>query len=339
LREPGKEFSLVHDETGKLRFQPAHYGSHVAACSEPWSLSWTTENPFQNQPVKIRIEVVMSAGSYDDPGNVILADLSDPNAFAGQPRAADGVTVKLSRTAESNLPQPAGTLAATNSGKVPRNAAWARLDRKFDPCLNLKDHQALGVWVEGDGLGEIIAIRLESPRHISYGAVADRYMQVDFAGRRSFTLVETESVRWSDYSWDDGKWLYNVYRETIDFATVESLSIWYNNLPKDREAKCLIGPIKALPMVPCTVKNPIITLNDSIITLPVEVQSGGRVELIGSGQFTVFGSKGETLAKGTVNGAPPLLRKGRNNIRFSCDQVGGPDPRVKVTVISYGSFL
>ncbi len=68
--------------------------------------------------------------------------------------------------------------------------------------------------------------------------------------------IETESARWSDYVWNDGKWLYNVYRETIDFGTVESVSIWYNNLPKGQEAECIIGPIKALPMVACTVKNP-----------------------------------------------------------------------------------
>jgi len=339
LREPGKEFSLLRDETGKWRFRPAHYDAHVAACSEPWSLSWTAENPFENQPVKLRIEVLMSAGSYDDPKSIILADLSNPNTFAGPPRAAEGVTAKLSRAAKSNVPHAAGTLEATNSGKVSRNAAWARLDRKFNPFLNLKSHQALGVWVEGDGLGEIIAIRLESPRHISYGAVADRYITVDFTGRRLFTLVETESVRWSDYMWNDGKWLYNVYRETIDFGTIESLGIWYNNLPKDRQVKCLIGPIKALPMVSCKVKNPAITVNDRTVGLPVEIESGGRLELDGSNNFTVFGSKGETLAKGTPSGPAPVLRKGLNHIRFSCDPTKGPAPRAKVTVISYGDPL
>ena len=339
LREPGKEFSLLRDETGNWRFRPAHCDQHVAACSEPWSLSWTTENPFENQPVRLRIEALMSAKSYDDPANVVLADLSDAEAFTGPPRAADGVTVKLSRAAESNGSRPAGTLTASNSGKVARNAAWARLDRRFDPCLNLKDHQALGVWVEGDGLGEIIAIRLESPRHISYGAVADRYITVDFTSKRIFTLVETESLRWSDYVWNDGKWLYNVYRETIDFGTVESVSIWYNNLPKDRQVKCLIGPIKALPMLPCTVKNPTIRLNDKTLSLPVEIQSGSRVELDGSGGFIVFGSKGETLATGAVDGAPPVLRKGQNHVRFSCGQTDGPPPRVKVTVISHGDLL
>ena len=227
-------------------------------------------------------------------------------------------------------------ITATNSGKVPQNAAWARLDRKFEPNLNLKGHQALGVWIEGDGKGEIIAIRLESPRHISFGAVADRYINVDFTGRRLFTLVETESARWSDYTWNDGKWLYNVYRETINFGNVESLSIWYNNLPKDQKAACSMSPIKALPMVACTVKNPAIAVNGKTITLPVEMLSGSYLEFSGDDDCMLYGSKGEVITKVTPDGVIPVLSVGKNQIRFSCSDTDGPAPRVKLTVISHG---
>ena len=62
-------------------------------------------------------------------------------------------------------------------------------------------------------------------------------------------MVETESTRWNDYTWDDGKSLYNVYRETIDFGAGESAEIWLQNLPPGKEAKCGLGPIKALSML------------------------------------------------------------------------------------------
>jgi len=337
LREPGKEFSLFRDDGGKWRFRPAYYDSHTASRSEPWSLSWTARNAFSEQPVKFRLEALMAAGSYDDAKNIVLADLSDPNQFAGPLRAADGVSTSLHET--SDRPKGAGIFTATNSGKVPRNAAWARLDRRFEPCLNLKDHQAIGVWIEGDGRGQIIAIRLESPRHISYGAVADRYITVDFTGRRLFTLVETESVRWSDYIWNDGKWLYNVYRETIDFGTVESVSIWYNNLPKGQEAECIVGPIKALPMVACTVKNPTIAVNGKTIILPVEMPSGSYLEFDPGNDCVLYGPKGEVTTKVTPDGAIPELSAGENQIRFSCDAVDGPAPRVKLTIVSHSEPL
>jgi hypothetical protein len=335
LREPGKEFSLFRDESGKWRFRPAYYDCHKASRAEPWSLSWTAENPFGEQPVKFRLEALMSAASYDDPGNIVLADFSDPNQFAGPARGAAGVTATLVKAAEGS----AGVFSASNSGKVPRRGAWARVDRKFEPNLNLNGHQALGIRIEGDGKGEIIAIRLESPRHLAFGAVADRYIDVDFTGSRVFTLVETESERWSDYTWNDGKWLYNVYRETIKFGSVESLSIWYNNLPKGREVACSIGPIKALPMVACTVKNPAILVNGERITLPVEMTSGSYLEFKGDDDCVLYGSKGEFIAEVKPEGIAPILLAGKNHIRFSCSDADGPAPRVKLTLISHGEPL
>jgi hypothetical protein len=279
----------------------------------------------------------MTADSYDDPNNIVLADLSKPNQFAGPPRTAGGVTATLAKTANGH--EQGGIFAATNSGKVPRNAAWVRLDRKFSPCLNLKEHQAIGVPIEGDGQGQIIAVRLESPRHISFGAVADRYITVDFTGKRLFTLIETESSRWSDYTWNDGKWLYNVYRETINFSMIESVSIWYNNLPKNRQAKCVIGPIKALPMVAYTVKNPTVIINGKTLMLPVEMRTGSYLEFGGSNNCVLYGPKGEVIATVTLEGTIPELSAGENQIRFSCDKVDGPVPRVKLTIISHGESL
>jgi hypothetical protein len=337
LREPGREFSLFQDAAGKWRFRPASYDSHTVSISEPWTASWTARNPFGEQPAKFRLEVLMSAKSYNDANNIVLADLSSPSQFEGPPRAADGVTASLVKASEG--PGGSGIFSATNSGRVPSNAAWARLDRRFSLCLNLKNNQAVGVQINGDGKGQIIAIRLESPHHISLGAVADHYITVDFTGPRLFTLIETESSRWSDYIWNDGKGLYNVYRETIDFGTVESVSIWYNNLPKDKQAKCTIGPIKAMPMMPCTVKNPVVTVNGKTIDLPVEIQSGSYLELDEENEFKLYGSKGQLLKRIKPEGSIPVLSTGENEIRFSCDQVDGPVQRVKLTLISHDEPL
>ncbi|UCD49042.1 MAG: hypothetical protein JSW27_16085 [Phycisphaerales bacterium] len=337
LRQPGKEFLLVRDSTGNWRFRPSVYESHTASCAEPWSLSWTVENPFEEQPVRFRLEALMAVGSYDDPNNIVLADLSDPNQLAGPPRAAAGVTASLASAPDAA--GQAGEFTATNSGQVPRNAAWARLDRKFEPCLNLKGREALGLWIEGDGQGQIVALRLESPRHVSYGAVADRYITVDFTGRRQFTLIETESTRWSDYVWNDGKGLYNVYRETVDFGTVESVSIWYNNLPNGQEAQCAIGPVKALPMVACTVRNPTVSVNGARVVVPVEMPSGSYLEFNADGACMLYGSKGEAIIQVVPEGEIPRLLTGENQIGFACDAVDGAAPRVKLTVISHGQPL
>jgi len=203
----------------------------------------------------------------------------------------------------------------------------------------LKERQALGVWIEGDGLGEVVALRLESPQHISFGAVADRSVTVDFAGRRFVTLVETESARWSDFVWNDGKSLYNVYRETIDFGAIESVSVWVQNLPPGQETRCRLGPVKALPLLPATIRNPVLTVNDERIEMPVELTSGSWIEYSGADDCTVYGSRGETLARMKLNAPLTALRAGSNEMRFSCAPGAGLAPRVKVTVFTLGEEL
>ncbi|MGA2863868.1 MAG: hypothetical protein ABSF95_05220 [Verrucomicrobiota bacterium] len=338
LREPGREFSLLLDDTGQPRFRPAHSLPHTAALAEPWSLSWPATNPFPQQPVKLRLEALMSAAPYDDPTAIIIADLSGQGAAGWNLSAADGVVASLdSGPAGTNA--PGALLQAANSGKVPRHAAWARCRKQFSPALNLKERQALGLWLEGDGLGELLAVRLESPQYLAFGALADRYVTVDFTGRRLFSLVETESARWSDYAWDDGKGVYNAYRETIDFGAVESVGVWYQNLPPGKEVKCRLGPAKALPMLPQTMQDPALTVNGTTILFPLQMASGSWLECNAPDDCLLYGSKGESLGRVTPRGPWPTLRPGENQLHFSCAPIKGPSPRAKVTLFTYGPPL
>ncbi len=276
-----------------------------------------------------------AAALPDGTNAIVLADFSGAAATNWSRSSAEGVSFTVSAPRD-DAGVAAGVLIATNAGRLARNAAWARLEKRFDPSLNLKDRQALGVWIEGDDLGEVLAIRLESPRHIALGAVADRYLTVDFSGRRFFTLVETESARWSDFVWNDGKGLYNVYRETIDFGVVESASVWLQNLPPGREARCRIGPIRALPMLAATIRNPALTVNGQSVELAVEMTSGNWIECDGLDDCTVYGLRGETLAKVRLSAPLPSLRAGSNEVRFSCASGSRPAPRVKVTLFTLG---
>lgn len=340
LREAGAEFALVTNATGRVRFRRSQADPHTAALAEPWTLAWRTTNSFGAQPVRFRLEALMAAAPSDDTNTLVLADFSGADAGQWSRRSAKGVSFSVAAARDDpGAGATAGVLAATNSGAVARNAAWARLEKRFEPVLNLKERQGLGVWIEGDGLGEIVAIRLESPRAAAFGAVADRYLTVDFTGRRFVTLVETESARWNDFVWDAGKSLYNVYRETIDFGAIESVSVWLQNLPPGREATCRLGPLKALPLRPGTVRNPVLTVNDERIELPAELTSGSWIECNGASDCTVYGSRGETLAQLKLNARPPPLRAGGNEMRFSCAPGSGPAPRVKVTLFTLGEEL
>lgn len=230
-------------------------------------------------------------------------------------------------------------LTATNSGRVPRRAAWAHFDRTHDPLINLKGHQALGMAIEGDGLGEVLAVRLESPSHLSFGAVADRYLPIDFTGRRVVALVETESERWNDYVWNDGKSLYNVYRETIDFSKIERVSLWCNNLPVGQDVRCGIGAVKALRMLPGALRNPVLTVNGRTLALPVEMSSGSCLEFSETGDSILYGAKGEIRNKLALTNQGLELRHGLNRIEFSCESKEGPALRARLVIFAHGKPL
>jgi hypothetical protein len=337
LRKPGSQFALVRDSAGKPRFVRSESRAQTVALGEPWTLEWQVTNMFAAQPIKLRIEALMSVMPADGTNATILADLAQAGAAPWKATAAEGVTHSLATGATASEPQC--LVLATNAGKVPRNAAWLRFERSFSPLLELKERQGLGIEVEGDGSGALLAVRQESPHAISYGAIADRYLNLDFTGRRFFSLVETESSRWSDYVWNDGKHLYNAYRETIDFGAVESVSVWLQNLAPGQQTKCRIGPILALPLRAGAAKNPRITVGGKTLEFPVELASGSWLECNSPDDCAAYGSRGEPLGKVTPRGDWPTLGRGTTSIQFACDPADALKPRARITVFSRGEEL
>jgi len=335
LREPGGEYALFKDAK-RWRFCRALSTTQVVAPSEPWTLQWRATNGFKEQPARFRIEALMAV-PLNLTNRELIAKLAAEQSDGWKPTTAAGVRL-LSKPVD-HLGDGGCLLTATNTDQVARKAAWARLTKRFDPTLNLKELPALAVEIEGDGSGVVVAIRLESPHHLAYGAIADRYITVDFTGRRAFTLLETESSRWSDYVWNDGKHPYNVYRETIRFDAIESVSVWLQNLPPGRETKIGIGPIHALPMVSAVVRNPAITLSGKTVEFPVELKSGSWIECNGADDCLAYGPKGEPLGKLVPRGDWPTLKQGVNEIQFSCDTKGDPQPRARIVTRTFGETL
>lgn len=354
LREPGQGFALTTNAAGRLTFRPSQSLPHVAAPAEPWSLTWQVTNLFGEQPLRFRLEALMSSPLEPGTNSSVLFDARDANEDRCARSTAEGVGFELGRAPNAEAGPGWLALTATNAGRVPRNAAWAKLERRFDPPVSLKDQQALAFEIEVTGGHDdleatarttnagrvpVLVIRLDSPRHLSFGALADRYLPLDFAGRRQVTLVETESTRWSDYEWNDGKWLYNAYRETIDFGTIGSAGLWLQNLPPGRELQCRVRAVRAQPMLACRVVNPRLVLNGHAIELPVELKSGDWLEWVEDGRYGVQGPTGEVLAEGRGDELPPRLRAGTNTFELVFQTAADVPPRTRLTVFSQGTPL
>ncbi|MFC1453398.1 hypothetical protein ACFLSJ_08660, partial [Verrucomicrobiota bacterium] len=192
--------------------------------------------------------------------------------------------------------------------------------------------QGIGVWVHGDGEGELLNFQLRSPDHATW-AIGDHYVVVDFEGWRYFELVEPEGERHSDYKWPYG-FVYSIWRESVDFTRVESLTVSYNNLPANDSVSCMLSPVKALPLVSNTIVDPSVTIGGKTVTFPVEIETGYYLECRSVSDCRLYGRKGEPLAQVTPQGDIPILDEGENEVEFACGSKPGIAPRAHVTVIA-----
>ncbi len=331
LREPGSEFALFTNALGRVRFRRIQSQAHTVAAAEEPTLNWRVTNSLPAQPVKLRLEALMTA-SPASTSSVVLVDFTKTAADEWQRSTASGVSFELTTNG------PLASITATNRGLVPRNGAWARLERQWDPPRDLRQHQGLAVEVQGDGSGSVLAIRLESPQNISFGAVADRYVVLDFIGTRTITLVETESSRWSDYAWGDGKGAYNVYRETIHFESVNKVTVWLQNLPAQRETRVALGPIRAVPLQPVPLKNPFLEIGGHRLALKGEIPAGGWIECNSAQDCVIYGPKGETLGQATASGDWPKVPQGPVALSFG-SEAQDASPRARVVLFFSGDQI
>jgi len=336
LSQSGAEFTLTGDVASGWQFAPVDYAKHRVEEGSGPTATWRTENKFAPQPMRLRIEALMAAGPYEDAANPTLAEFQAPEDFS-QRAAAPGVKAEL-----TSVDQPAqvgtvsGCYSAVSSSPTPR-AAWTMMTKPFTPPRNLSTHQALGVWIHGDGLGEVLNFQLRSPEHL-VGSLADHYVTIDFTGWRYVELIEPEGARWSDYQWPYGN-LYAIYRESVQHHQINALGLWYTNLPPGKQVTCYLSPIKALPLAATKLIRPTVRVGDAELTFPVEIETGCYLEFNSLGDCQLFGPQGELLQTVVPIGAVPQLASGENTIEFRCDAPTGVRARAYVTVITQGEPL
>ena len=336
LRVPGDEFKLWTSNDGQYGFQRVRYLKHkvqsldVDAQGRP-SNTWSIANTFEPQPLRVRIEALISTGAYDAPDSVVIEDFSNPDALSDR-ASVPGVTAALASTTEQVKAGSASALFSASNTRDSAAGSWARIGAIHKPCVNVAGQKGLGVWVYGDGQGELLNIQQRSPAGHAVGGIGDHYIEVDFTGWRYFELVELEGGRIADYAWPYGGDAYGIYREAVDYSQVETFALWYNNLPPGKNVACYVSPIKALPLAKASVKNPSITIAGKTITFPVEIETGCYLEFAAMNDCKLYGKNGALLSEVTPQGEVPPLAAGDNTLTFSCDPLSGLNPRARVTV-------
>lgn len=338
LKIPGKEYSLVKTSNNRWTFKPAAYLKHKTGGINPDSTNWEVNNEFQEQPAKFRIELLLSARPYEYKDNIIIADQAKWENVTLK-EAARGVRTELRKSAEKTpAGEPTMLLFASSNGAVPAEGSWINLEKKFLPALNLEKNQGLGVWIKGNGEGQLLDFRLKHTDHLGVAGNGDHLIKVDFKGWKYFELVEIESSEFSKYTWSpaDNQDFYRIFRNKVLFSNIAYLQLLCNTLQGKGDVSCLIGPIKALPLIPVSVKNPVLTINGQKIILPITMESGMYIERLSTESCNLYGPKGDLISVVQLHGPIPRLRPGKNSISFSCEGPSNLMPRAQVTLICEG---
>ena len=337
LRTPKEQFCLAQVADGTWQVRPTDYAAHKVTSLSDDTASWTTRNRFAAQSTKLRIEALYACKPYDGPDSVLLTDFTRPEEFGERASANAATPVLTASTGQIKAGPVSGCLTAKNNSTT-RKGAWTKVGKVFTPPLDMTRCGALGVWVYGDGKGELLNFQLNNTRE-EYTAWDDHYVDVDFTGWRYFELLlrERDAQRHQDYVWPYGGGC-EVGRSPVIRGRVGALNIYYNNLPPGEEVKCFIGPVRAVPVTKVTLTNPCVTIGGKRLVFPVALESGQYIEYEG-GDCHMYDERGEVLRRIVPQGEVPELGAGDNPAAFACEGPADLNTRAKVTVISAGPPL
>ena len=341
LRVPGDEFQLIQSSDGEWQFLPTVYQGKKVIGADDGSSAWTVNHRFDAQRPGIRIQALYGAAPYDGPESMLLADFGEQQEFKVVKTAGE-VTCRITPSFAQVKAGASSACYTAKSSRTERRGAWAYVLKEFSPPIDIRQFGAMGMWIHGDGKGEILNFQLTNLPHYWEGGqtCSEHYVTVDFIGWRYIELLlrERDAERHGDYAWPYRP-IYGIYRAGLHRECVTKLTIYYNNLPPGEEVKCYISPIKALPAVKRKLVNPSLTVGDERVVFPVTLESGQYIECDSLSGCELRDARGAVIREVTPKGDVLMLTQGENAVDFACETLAGQAFRAQVTLITRGSVL
>ena len=333
LGELNQDFILEPAGNGQWQFRPVAYDKHTVTGIDGRSNIWKTRNRYPEQPVQLRIEANLSLARYDDPKSEVVEDFKNPGAFSDK-QSSSGVSFSLEPVSSPTKADGVSGACRATSTREDRNSAWCMTTRQFNSALDFSK-RGFGVWIHGDGNGQVLNFMWKAPANVCMG-MDEHYVVVDFEGWKYFEFIEPESDRVGSYNWPYRRATGAPYVETawIAYDKINSLTVGCIEIPRGREVKCYLSPIKALPHVTTKLTKPSITIGGKTIVFPIELESGCYIDFRSMMDCRAYGPKGELVGEIKPQGEVPVLRAGENQVEFDCGIDSPVSARANVTVIS-----
>jgi hypothetical protein len=341
VQQTGAEFKLVEDERQGWCLAPIRYGPAQLVLDKV-SRSWTVINDFGPTPLRCRIYALPMLLPYDEAENPVLIDQQDASRYVKM-RASSQCDTRLDAgdqktpageacvdfAARSQLSDDTGWCEhradlVQPGGRAVRTALIEGLPEEITTTNRWA--RALGVWVHGDGKGEVLNIQLRAAN----GGYRDHYVDIDFTGWRYCELTRPESDR--VFEFDAGYSTKHTVRH-FQYDRIASLFLRFNSIPPESDVRCLVGPVKALREHWLPIKDPTLAASGESIVFPCELATEQYLEYGGGGEARLFDREGVEIGRVKPKGKPPTLQEGDNLVTFS--SADGPtfSDRAEVTII------
>jgi hypothetical protein len=297
---------------------------------------WQFQNRFHDQPLRLSVEARPALAGYGDSANIALLEpgplnlRTDGAGPMGSPaHQADGLEFRLQVSPEGRPgSEKSLEVSAVNKGSVP--AGWGCAEIVLDGAKDLRRHRALGTWVKGDGSGTYLHFAIEDS---SRWQVRDYYVRLDFRGWKYVEMAEPAQGEIYDFAFPlSGYWSIR----NIKFAEITRVYVFLTNVPAGGAATASFSRLEALRETPSAVRNPAVKVNGASITFPVQLEADWYLEYSGRGNARVFDANGFTKAELPPAGKTPLLRKGGNQVTFTCDRGKDLGESARVTLVTRG---
>lgn len=310
MQEPGCEFHLtkINGQEALVPVRYSDWGSVPAGqrtVQENHETVKHVEMPAllqrkNERPTPARIELQLEAGPVIKPG---------PSYAIGQPlelfeeeppgdsRALDthlyNPTVHGSRATSQGVTQDVklitddvkeGRAACSFRAvsRLPHAGGWATFGRRFNPPLELKNYNYLGLWIKGDGKGELLKVQLWD----ASGKPQDQYIPINFTGWRFIELPRPDPP-------------------LLDYSKIVSLNFYYNGMPANDECHCLLDGLKVLAE-PTRTTNPVLLVNGARILFPVQMKPGDRLVMRSAQDCWLYPSGTQDKIKVAPQGLLPV---------------------------------
>jgi hypothetical protein len=343
LREKGRDFHLKQTGEGRwalteVAYSPFHWlcpGTGRRAPTDPQRdvLSFTTaseqhlgrtcrvKNPFAPQPLRFEVRALGSF-DYDDVENVLLSTM--PAAEFGWQKDLHEEAPRL-QVRDTTVNGLAGYEVGTEYGDAERKSWATRTITRFAQPLDLRTHRGLGLWVRGDGQGELLFLEL-----VARDCKRQYYVPIDFTGERyfEFPLGEMSLGRYYAYDWNhwSGFASWWVTLKGFDYGHVEQMTVGFNAIAPKTGVRCAVGGIKALKERAVPLARPAVQLGDRRVEFAGSVPTGGYMVYEGGDKAEVRDPSYRLLAEAAATSAPLVLPAGERELGVDYAGEGGPAP-------------